>query len=180
MCGRYEFSIAVRELEEIVQKVREKLYRTGEVYPTNRMPVLLKGEEVALYRWGFPAFKGSGVIMNARAETAAHKPTFRSCMEEGRCVVPSSGFFEWDQMKKKYRFRMPEEEALYMAGLAKVCKGLPCYVILTTAANPSVADIHSRMPVVLPREKVRDWLENPGAAEEILAGIPPMLKREAV
>lgn len=180
MCGRYAFSIAVRELEEIVQKVREELHRTGEVYPTNRMPVLLKGEEAALQRWGFPAFKGAGVIINARAETATSKPTFRNCVKEGRCVVPSSGFFEWDQEKRKYRFNLPGEETLYMAGLTKVYNGTPCYVILTTMANPSVADIHHRMPVVLPKGKIRDWLDNTELAEEILTATPPALRREMV
>ena len=106
------------------------------------------GRLADLFRWGFPNFYRKGVIINARAETAEDKPTFRPCLEAGRCVIPSAGFYEWDADKRKIRFYQPGH-ALYMAGLYRVYEGKPCYVILTTAANPSVADVHDRMPLVL-------------------------------
>ena len=102
---------------------------------------------------------------------------FRDSVATGRCVVPSSGFFEWDKEKRKYHFRLPGENALYMAGLFTIKDGIPYYCILTTAANESVREIHHRMPLVLKREQVRQWLKQPEATKEILAMIPPQLER---
>ena len=117
------------------------------------------------------------LVINARAETAAKKPMFRDSVVTNRCVVPSSGFFEWDKDKRKYRFRLPGEDTLYMAGLFMIKKGMPYYCILTTAANESMREIHHRMPLVLKREQVTPWLEQPEATREFLAMIPPQLER---
>ena len=72
--------------------------------------------------------------------------------------------------------RQPDH-ALYMAGLYWVYEGKSCYVILTTAANPSVADIHDRMSLVLQPNQIDPWMEDHGAALSILYGTPPMLQR---
>jgi hypothetical protein len=70
--------------------------------------------------WGFPNFRSkSGVIINARAETALDKKTFRESLLSRRCVIPSTGFFEWTKTgaKKKYLFRETGKSLLYMAGI---------------------------------------------------------------
>ena len=85
--------------------------------------------------WGFPKFTGSGVIINARVETAGEKKTFRESLLTNRCIVPSTGFYEWNAQKKKYLFRLPGEQVLYMAGISKEYDGTQRYVILTTSAN---------------------------------------------
>lgn len=184
MCGRFTLMTQeeCRDIEAIVQEVAA---RTGEdafpagrdVYPTNKAPVLLARGGVRraeLLRWGFPAFKGSGVLINARAETVQEKKTFRACLPQRRCVVPSAGFYEWDGQKRKFLFRQ-EGHGVYMAGLYSVYDGVPCFVILTTAANPSVAAVHHRMPVVLAPERVDEWLFDYGAAMRLLAAVPPPL-----
>ncbi|WP_147539293.1 SOS response-associated peptidase [Anaerotruncus rubiinfantis] len=188
MCGRYNFS--QEESEEIQAIVREIERRqgvtglkTGEIYPTNAAPVLLAENDAitpALFSWGFPGFKGQRVIINARAETAPEKPMFRASLAARRCVIPSTGFYEWDNHRQKYRFNLPDSTALYMAGFYNEFKGEPRYVILTTAANNSIADVHNRMPVVLEKDMIRTWIQDEAAAREILRAEPPLLERKLV
>ena len=188
MCGRYTLMTDedYKDLEEIVQEVSRitgALVKTnGDIYPTNDAPVLLNSEGrrlTDLFRWGFPNFYRKGVIINARAETAEEKPTFRPCLDSWRCVIPSAGFYEWDTNKHKIFFYQPDH-ALYMAGLYRVYVGKPCYVILTTSANPSVADVHDRMPLVLQPNQIDSWLTDTSAALSILHGTPPLLQRRYV
>lgn len=151
--------------------------------PYKQAPVLVAAREQmvpALLGWGFPGFQGSKTIINARAETAAERPMFRRSLEGRRCVVPSSGFFEWDREKQKYLFHLPGEDVLYMAGIWNEFAGEPRFCIVTTAANGSISDIHSRMPVVLPKARVQDWIWDRGAAEAILHTTPPPLSRQSV
>ena len=183
MCGRYQFTAEqCEEIIRIAKAIDEKYgagaWSPGEIRPTNRAPVLVaKDGEVCpeLQTWGYKL--PDSLVINARAETAAEKPMFRDSVATNRCVVPSSGFFEWDKEKRKYHFRLPGEDALYMAGLFMIKKGVPYYCILTTAANESMREIHHRMPLVLKREQVTPWLEQPEASKEFLAMIPPQLER---
>ena len=183
MCGRYQFTVEqCEEIIRIVKAVDEKYgagaWSLGEIRPTNRAPVLVTQDGKVcpeLQTWGYKT--PDSLIINARAETAAEKPMFRDSVAIRRCVVPSSGFFEWDKEKRKYRFRLPGEDALYMAGLFTIRNRVSYYCILTTAANESMRKTHHRMPLVLKREQVRPWLEQPGASKEFLTMIPPQLER---
>ena len=190
MCGRYTFYTdqELREVDEIIQKIsddinREKM-KTGEIFPTNLAPILLPSEQepsrdnqVRLLTWGFPNFAGKGVVINARSETAREKPMFRSSLAKRRCVIPSTGFFEWNREKRKFLFRLPEDGMLYMAGLYNSFEGEDRFVILTTEANDSISDVHDRMPVVLSRQEIRPWLSDPQAMEDIFVMPRPKLSR---
>lgn len=174
MCGRYAiFSDEQnKEIIEIIRKVQDKI-KIGEIYPTNPAPIIL-ADGVHAYNWGFPHFRGKGVIINARAETADEKRMFKKCVEERRCVIPSTGFYEW-QGKVKHHFTLPENPVLYMAGLYNEFAGEQRFVIVTTAANASMENIHDRMPLVLTKDTLADWLENDTAAMHILHSPAPML-----
>ena len=189
MCGRYtlftedETDELRRRVEELQKKNGEVM--TGEIFPTNVAPVLiaLDGKPVPMaYTWGLASPGRTGVVINARAETVAEKPMFRTCMQSTRCVVPSTGFYEWtkDARMQKYRFRLPKQKALYMAGLWTMGEGGGRFAIVTTAANASMREVHHRMPVILDEEEIEDWLFDPAAAAEILQLIPPELEKTAV
>lgn len=188
MCGRY--SLAPEESSEIMEIIRQVQDRikTGEVFPTNQVPVLMEaGRELApeVMTWGFPRFQGkSGSIINARSETAGERPMFRKSLHERRCVIPTTGFFEWGPdgtgKKQKYRFNLPGEKALYLAGLWNDFAGEARCVILTTAANESMEGIHDRMPMVLKREQLEEWVRRPEAASEIIGTVPPGLVHVAI
>lgn len=188
MCGRYSLCPEESaEILEIVRQVQDRV-KTGEVFPTNQVPVLMEaGEELApeVMAWGYPRFQGkSGQIINARSETALDRPMFRRSVMERRCVIPTTGFYEWgpdgEGKKRKYRFNLPGTRALYLAGLWNNFAGEPKCVILTTAANRSVEATHDRMPVVLRREELRVWVRDVGLATEILHRVPPELESAAV
>lgn len=189
MCGRYSL-FTEDENQEIMRIVRslDNQYpgnnmKRGEIYPTNAAPILCQeGNEIKpeLSTWGFPRFGAKGVIINARSETADSRPMYKKSLHTRRCLVPSTGFYEWTQngMKTKYRFTLPNDHTLYMAGIFNEFKGENRFVILTTSANNSIADVHDRMPVILTRTLAGEWITSEDFALSYLHASIPILKRE--
>lgn len=186
MCGRYQFSAAgYKDLQCILQDVQRrcqdselKVRAGGDICPSAKAPVMIAiGNKVVgeLQTWGLPSPRGN-VIINARAETVTQKPMFRRSIAAQRCVIPTSGFYEWDSGKHQYLFQL-SGQPIYLAGIYDNVEGANCFVILTTAPNASVAPVHDRMPLVLPREQIRSWLTDPLAAMELLGTTPPLLER---
>lgn len=113
------------------------------------------------------------------------RPMFRKSLYEWRCVIHTTGFFECgpgeDGKKRKYRFNLPGgDKALYLAGLWNDFAGEARCVILTTAANPSMAGIHDRVPMVLDRGAVEQWVSDRDMALNKLRENPPELVHVAV
>ena len=183
MCGRYSLAPEQSlEIARIVTKVQSRFgaasIHTGEVFPTNAAPVLLLDQQKTTPRpmtWGFPSFKGKGVIINARGETALDKPMFRRSLLERRCVVPTTGFYEWDSQKRKYRFQLPGQDKLYLAGLWNTLQGEDRFVNLTTAPNDTIINVHNRMPVLLTDDEVMPWLHDTEVASSKLTALQPAL-----
>lgn len=115
-----------------------------------------------------------GLLINARAESVLEKRTFRESVLKRRCVIPAKGFFEWNGQKEKYRFER-EEPILFMAGCFNQFYGESRFVVLTTQANPSVISVHERMPLILEREELEDWVLDDRATEFILHKTPVLL-----
>ncbi len=179
MCGRYVAYTDqdYTEMANIVSEIQQKLagtetLKTGEIIPTDLAPVLVSREGIPMaepMRWGFRRWDDGGVVINARAETAARKQMFRASLFTRRLVVPSTGFLEWRRTdgrrgKEKYWIRRPGENMLYMAGLYRYYDGPdgapePRFVILTTGANGELAGIHDRMPVILDANELKAWLD---------------------
>ena len=123
-------------------------------------------------QWGLrPALaatrRQSGVApINARAETLLEKPMFRGLTKAKRCIVPASGFYEWrkvDGRKQPYYLTSDDGEAWGLAGLYDLTHdeendAAGSFTIITTAANPLVAPLHERMPVILRREDEEEWV----------------------
>ena len=132
-----------------------------------------EGRLVEQHRWGLvPSFaktlKEGAKRINARAETVATSPSFRSSFRKRRCIVPSDGFYEWQRTggpKQPYFLHPPERAVLAMAGVWAVWKDpetglwVPSAAVITTQANRMMSSIHDRMPVLLPREAWDDWLD---------------------
>ena len=193
MCGRYLTAMDVKEMEEIcaiVQRIYgDENVNTGEIFPTNNAPMFIAEENsitTTLMTWGMPQYKSPGVIINARAETAPEKRTFSSALETRRCIIPSTGFFEWAKIpdikkKDKFLFHLPDSQMLYMAGLYNIYEdGYPRFVVLTTAANNSMRDIHDRMPVILHKHELHDWFHDSQITKDILCRVPPELSKMKV
>jgi putative SOS response-associated peptidase YedK len=192
MCGRYTIYTDAdeRELLEILRVIESKdregsgsNYKTGEIFPTDHVPLLIRGNNggmnVILSDWGFK-LRGRPII-NARRETVAEKPLFRNNMINRRCVVPSTGFFEWNNKKTKYLFNLPGTRMLYMAGLWRGSVDSSEFVIITAEANDSVLPVHDRMPLVLTRDKIESWLYDDEAAFGLTGfNLPHLIYKEAV
>ena len=168
----------------MLARIREAVRKAGaqaprdEVFPSDGAPVLVlrEGKVVpAVMGWGFPGMQGGRNVINARAETAEERPMFRDGVAARRCVVPATGFYEWDQEKAKYRFILPHANTLYLAGLYNEFQGERRLLILTTEANASVSFIHSRMPVIIFREMIDTWLEDTEKAVHMLHWPQPEL-----
>lgn len=186
MCGRYQFTAEqceeIRQIAEAIQrKYGKESWALGEIRPANYAPVLVAASDSPvpqLMKWGYQL--PNTLVINARAETAAEKPLFRESIGTRRCLIPSTGFYEWDISKRKYLFTLPGEPVLYMAGLYDRRGSEDCYCILTTAPNASMRPIHDRMPLVIPRRKMQDWLIDGTAALSMLSMQSPELMRQSM
>lgn len=201
MCGRYAITTDPEVLASLLGLVEPApLDARYNLAPTQLAPVARPHEHGRLHldklRWGLvpswakDASIGSRMI-NARAETAAEKPAFRSAWKRRRCVVPASWFYEWRKegaKKLPQRIERKDGEPLTFAGLWERWKGeeatpgFDSFTILTTAANATLAGLHDRMPVILvDRDARQRWLDvavdDPAALQRLMAPAPDDLLR---
>lgn len=147
------------------------------IAPTQPIPVVRqsreRGREFTLMRWGLvPSWvkdpANFTTLINARAETAADKPSFRNALKYRRCLVIADGFYEWTGAKGQKRpfhiRRRDSDEPIAFAGLWETWIGpegseIDSATILTTSANRDVQALHERMPVILDPEDFDAWLD---------------------
>ena len=177
MCGRYLVLADddYEEMQNIVDIVsgnyNESSVAKGEVFPTNNIPVIYShnGRNVlSAARWGFPRYKSSGVVINARAETVHEKAMFKNAFISNRCIVPANGYYEWltheNKTKTKYLISVRGKRLFFMAGLYKMFTDkernpYAAITIITTEASEDISFIHNRMPVILPDDVINSWLD---------------------
>jgi putative SOS response-associated peptidase YedK len=183
MCGR--FTLTTNDYESVAQALDADLhpdvvasYRARyNVAPTDpHWIVCVEGRRRVLRPgiWGFPGSGKGGVRINARAETAHARPTFREAFWSARCGVAADGFFEWTGPKIRRQplwFHRPDHRPFIFAGLYRddvdpisgdVARR---FTILTTAPNDLVAPYHDRMPVILDTNDAHLWLDLPTAGD---------------
>lgn len=107
MCGRYFLDVDFYELyQKIILHESEPrvVYRTGDVLPTDRVPVILAPEGQGVLRamrWGLSGYAKGQRLINARRETLLQKSRFERLMEGQRCIVPASAFYEWEKQGRR-------------------------------------------------------------------------------
>ncbi|WP_061960706.1 SOS response-associated peptidase [Demequina flava] len=211
MCGRYANFLTEQELVDhfhLAQVADEPrlLDPNWNVAPTQLVAIVVPGKDDAPgprlepARWGLvpswakdPAV-GSRMI-NARSETAAEKPSFRSAFTKRRCVVPASGYYEWQtgtDGKQPFYIHPSDDAPLAFAGLYEFWKDkalgdeapwLVTTTIMTTAARGDMRDIHDRQPVMLGADAVETWLDrdsDQGTLFDVIAAPAPDLDWHAV
>lgn len=178
MCGRYTLTTPPGELADLfgLEGSPPDLPASYNVAPTQEVAAVLADDGVRrmeLLRWGLiPGWADDPAVgarmINARAETAAEKPSFRSAFRQRRCLIPADGFYEWQKTaagKQPHLIRMKDGAPFAFAGLWESWHqdGGPAIrscAILTTRPNELVAGIHDRMPVILPQENYAPWLDD--------------------
>lgn len=187
MCGRFYTDFDDEQYREMLALLYLKserdagllMLKNGEVFPTDTVAAL-DAEGPRAMRWGFARFDGKGKVINARSETALEKNMFRVPMmtnpglpQTGRCLIPASGYFEWETREKqkiKYKLRPAKEGLFTFAGLyrSEVGQDTPVFVILTAPASGGISFIHDRMPLILTPEQREAWLDDPTSAGKLL------------
>jgi len=189
MCGRYALTTTAKMLAEEfgINEVSPFLPRYN-VAPTQQAPVIRKdGDDpgrlaVSMLKWGFiPLWakdaKIGNSLINARADGVATKPAFRSAFKKRRCIVPISGFYEWQviegqKVKQPWFIHSADSKVMTLAGLWewwKPSEGEPVesFTIITTDANDQMRLLHHRMPVILQPEDIDAWLNPDTDTEEL-------------
>ncbi len=180
MCGRYSLTTpveAVGRLFEVAE--RPNLPPRYNIAPSQEAPVVRAdgagGRVLAPMRWGLiPSWAKEAKIgyrmINARAETVAEKPAYRSAFRHRRCLVPADGFYEWRKLgaaKQPYRITRADGAPFAFAGLWERWRApdgavIDSFTIITTVANDLLRPIHDRMPVILDPADFGPWLEAGG------------------
>ncbi len=194
MCGRFTLTKPIPWLAEILdvknpEKVSEVPPRYNVSPGTNVLIVRSRERgtrELGITRWGLVPFWAKdpdfgAKTINARSETAAQKPAFRAAFRYRRCLIPSDGFYEWSgngRKKQPFFIHLENRKPFAFAGLWESWTGadgsvLDTCTILTTEANEKLAELHNRMPVILPEASYADWL-NP--AENRAKAVQGLLK----
>lgn len=209
MCGRYVLRIPLELLRRAFGVDGSDLFAGRldleprfNIAPTQSVPIvrgaggrtveILRagegGRELVMARWGLvPAWAKEASIgsrmINARAEGIADKPAFRAAFRSRRCVVPASGFYEWQRResgrKQPYLIRRADGAPIGFAGLWEAWRDpatgeqLTTCAIVTCPPNEVMAELHDRMPVILDPADYAAWLEAPApAAADLLRPCP--------
>lgn len=188
MCGRMRLDSDWSEIVRIFALNPDDLGDFAprwNVAPTQRVPVVTgrRGERQARWgAWGFVPFweksaKPKTRPINAKAETVATSGMFRQAFRERRCVVPATGFYEWETRpdgKQPYLFARPDRGVMALAGIQSRWRpdggdAIDTFCVLTTTPNVVTERVHDRMPVVLADEAALDLWLDPDADPTLLA-----------
>lgn len=183
MCSRFESAVSPEKIGGRYGAVAPQGYRpAAEIRPDNTALLIAAGG-ARLARFGLQAIWNGKLILNARSETLSERATFKPMLEK-RCLVPATAWFEWRaergrRAKVKYRLHRADDAPLAFAGLYDGDR----LVIITRAAAPAIAEIHDRMPAILPEAGERDWIAS-GKSFADVAGLldapPPALAVDTI
>ncbi|WP_295076648.1 SOS response-associated peptidase [Tabrizicola sp.] len=183
MCGRFTITHpneALAALFDAVQGNDLPPVPNYNVCPTNTVAVVTSDSGVRrlrAMRWGFLPYwykapNDGPLIINARSDTVATKPAFREAIRSRRCIVPASGFYEWNEGEKGARlpwyFTRLDGEPIALAGVWQHWGEMDTVAIVSTEAGPGMGEIHHREPVVLEKSDWPLWLGEGGHGAAVL------------
>jgi len=192
MCGRYTYKLSWAEIVKLYHltlpdEPPERLRPNYNVAPTQVMPIIRpagNGRELLLAGWGLVPFwlkperlgQQPYATINARSDRIQTAPTYREPFKKRRCLVPASGWYEWQKTgaktKRPFHFG-PRSVPFAFGGVYDVWNAdgkstITSYAIVTTAAAPDTLEYHDRMPLVLEESQFDDWMRGP---PELAAGM---------
>lgn len=192
MCGRYAFTADPAEVKTLFGNVLlpEVLHARFNVAPRQKVPTVVaspdgRTRKLGLVTWGLlPSWADSAAFktrpLNARDDTVARSGMFRQPFASQRCLLPATGFYEWQQTsagKQPYHVRMKDHRLFAMAGLWDRWTDGQTTVFtccsITTAPNAVLAPFHDRMPVIVPPAQFAEWLAADTPASRLQALLRP-------
>jgi putative SOS response-associated peptidase YedK len=195
MCGRFSQSKSAETLSSAFQLAVPSWTPRYNIAPTQAVPTasVFPSEsepQFRLLRWGLvPSWSkdlsiGTKLI-NARAETVAEKPSFRSAFKQRRCLILADGFYEWKRLngkKQPFYFQVSDGHPFAFAGLWERWQGddspIETCTILTTQANELLQPVHDRMPVILSPQDYDRWLDPTTSPDTLHALLRPFDAQE--
>jgi putative SOS response-associated peptidase YedK len=183
MCGRFTITHPNEALAALFDAVPGNdlpMTPNFNVCPTNAVVVVTSDggvRRMRAMRWGFlpswyKAPNDGPLIINARSDTVATKPAFKSAIRERRCIVPASGFYEWSEGENKARlpwyFTRADGLPMALAGVWQHWGDMDTVAIVSTEAGPGMGAIHHREPVILERQDWPLWLGEAGHGAAVL------------
>ncbi len=190
MCGRFSIAVRIGYLCERfgVSEPPEISLPAFNIAPAEDVPVITANgfPHCSMMHWGlvqpWTHKRKPTVLVNVRAEGLSEKNQFQTHLSHGRCIVPATGFYEWEKTgSQKYPvyFRLKHSEVFAMAGLCGINRAPDdgwewTFSIITTGPNSLVRPLHDRMPAILSQEDEKNWL-NPdyGTAEDLVQMLHP-------
>jgi putative SOS response-associated peptidase YedK len=185
MCGRYTYKLSWQQIVNLYRLTQPEappalLKPSYNVAPTDLMPIIRpagNGRELLMAGWGLVPYwlppdqlkKSAYATINARSDRVQTAPTYREPFRKRRCLVPASGWYEWQKItpkqKQPYHFR-PKAEPFAFGGVYDVWNAdgksrIVSFAIITTQAAPGLAQYHDRMPLVLDESQFEDWMRGP-------------------
>ncbi|MBP0970591.1 MAG: SOS response-associated peptidase family protein [Oscillospiraceae bacterium] len=171
--------------DQILVTLGKPLTMSGELHPTDAVAVLAPDKHggIAVFPmlWGFLTPESSAPIVNCRLESADYKPLWKDSWFRRRCAIPASWYYEWEHFaspdgKKritgaKFLIQPEGETVTWLAGLYRFeeRRGIrvPVFAVITRQADSSVSTLHDRMPLILPKECIADWIRPDGDPADI-------------
>jgi putative SOS response-associated peptidase YedK len=180
MCGRFTLDPTTKLYERFEISNRLEIKARYNIAPSQDVPVIVRNSpnRIMMMRWGLiPHWAKDESIgykmINARAETITEKPSFKTLLPSKRCIVPASGYYEWQQTegkgKQPFYIHDADDEYLPFAGLYTTWKNpegteIHSFTIITTEPTVNLQAIHNRMPVILEPKAEEVWL-NPDVTD---------------
>ena len=185
MCGRYVLNLKFRQIVDLYrltlpEEPPERMKENFNVAPTQVMPIIRpagNGRELVMAGWGLIPFwlkpeqlaQQAYSTINARSDRIQTAPTYREPFKKRRCLVPATGWYEWQKIntktKKPFHFQ-PKATPFAFGGVFDVWNAdgksaITSFSIVTTDASPNTKQYHDRMPLVLEESQFDDWMRGP-------------------
>jgi putative SOS response-associated peptidase YedK len=200
MCGRFTYRLTWPELVRLYRLTLDMPARNTQprynICPTTSIDAVIERDgtrELLPMRWGLipswwskPLKEMKVATFNARTETVADKPVFRDAFKRTRCLIPASGYYEWQDTpngKQPFYFTRRDEQPITFAGLwdawrdKQAGETIKSCAMIITDANEFVAEVHDRMPVILEANQFESWLSGSAGVELLKPAPDDVLQR---
>lgn len=194
MCGRFALSAKTEEVEKLLPElyIDIEIKPNYNIVPTSQIPIIVNFNKptLVLAYWGLIPFwakdkKTANKMINARAESLLQKPSFKNLFISKRCLIPSTGFFEWQKNivtnnKIPYYIKVKNENVFTFAGLwdkwidKQTGEEIISATIITTQSNEKINQIHNRMPLIIQNDDRDKWLNPNTGIESLLKLLQPL------